>query len=172
MKTIGLGCSNFTFAVYLANKPELAEFKNLGKIRPLIEGDIHSIGQSCGNGWRKIFNVYAKLIFALNNNSMVKFSANSWQSYRDTSLLRSKSKTALIFSPPKLDMESNEIHIIAGRTYCKSLFKNGNLRDNLIWLDKEFAIDKRNRLFVCPYFDYRQLSNRKIETLVGLLNDD
>ena len=39
----------------------------------------------------------------------------------------------------------------------------------LQWLDNDFAIDVKNNLIVCPYFDYRQLTNEKIQRLAGLL---
>jgi len=62
------------------------------------------------------------------------------------------------------------IHIICGRTYVKQLLASGELQANLVWLDDEFAIDEANRLIVCPYFDYRQLSNIKIERLSAMLS--
>ena len=43
--------------------------------------------------------------------------------------------------------------------------KNISFGDNNV----KFAIDTKNRLIVCPYFDYRQLSNRKIARLADLL---
>ena len=43
------------------------------------------------------------------------------------------------------------------------------LHVNFVWIDEEFALDKSQNLVVCPYFDYRQLSNVKIEKLVSLL---
>jgi hypothetical protein len=39
----------------------------------------------------------------------------------------------------------------------------------LHWLNEEFAIDPLNKVLVTPYFDYRQLSNEKIEFSVQLL---
>ena len=92
---------------------------------------------------------------------------DNWQAYRDQRLLQADSNTALIFSayqstPP----EHNIIHLVMGRTYASSL----QLPVSLQWLDKEFACDLEHQLIVCPYFDYRQLSNSKIIHLVDLLS--
>jgi hypothetical protein len=57
------------------------------------------------------------------------------------------------------------VHIIMGKTYAKSL----TLPHLLTWLDHEFAINIHNKLVVCPYFDYRQLSNIKLMRLVKLI---
>ena len=149
----------------------MPEYQALSAVSPLSAGEINSIGQACGNGWRKIFNVYAKLLYSLNRNNF-EFSqlAPSWQQYRDSFLLQSKSNTALLFSPPLLDPYSIKYHIICGKTYAKQLLESGKLKAELNWLDGEFAVDKKHRLIVCPYFDYRQLSNIKIERLANMLS--
>lgn len=177
---IGLGCSKYSVAVYIANTPSHERCASLDSIEPVSSGEIHAIGQACGNGWRKVFNVYAKLLFQLNANLPI-FATNypSWQDYRDRELLQIGSNTALIFSPPyqvssltihplNCDQKAN-LHIICGKRYAQQLAAQGHLSDNLIWLDGEFAVDQRNNLFVCPYFDYRQLSNIKIEHLIKLI---
>jgi hypothetical protein len=56
-----------------------------------------------------------------------------------------------------------------GRTYAKSLVQSKQLTVPLTWLDGEFAINKKERVIVCPYFDYRQLSNIKIVRLATLI---
>jgi len=56
-----------------------------------------------------------------------------------------------------------------GRTYAKSLVNSQLLTAPLTWLDDEFAINKEARVIVCPYFDYRQLSNIKIVRLAQLM---
>jgi len=170
MKPIGFGCSDFTLAVYIANTPPQPEYEALTHLSPISTGEIYSIGQACGNGWRKVFNIYAKLIFSLSfksNKSITNY--NTWQEYRDHCLLQVNSKTALLFNEPQFNSSSNTIHIICGRTYAKNLLDAGQLKAKLNWLDLEFAIDKRNRVIVCPYFDYRQLSNIKIERLNKLI---
>lgn len=55
-----------------------------------------------------------------------------------------------------------------GRTYARALVNSGRLDVPLTWLDHEFAINAASRVIVCPYFDYRQLSNLKIDRLAAL----
>jgi len=185
MINIGFGDSNFNFAVYIANKPNMLEYQDLGGVTALVEGEINVINQACGNGWRKVFNVYAKLLYALDKKSFDYSSkAPTWQDYRDKYLLQNKSKTALLFSAPQLTTNNSvvnnsiannritnkdTVHIICGKGHAKSLISSGKIKTNLVWLDDEFAIDSDNRLIVCPYFDYRQLSNIKIERVAALL---
>jgi hypothetical protein len=150
----------------------MTEYQQLNFITPITTDEITTINNACGNGWRKVFNVYAKMLYALDNKHFAfsKF-APTWQKYRDSFLLQTNSKVALLFSPPQLMLNSESIHIICGKTYAKHLLTTGQLMANFIWLDAEFAIDKTQKLIVCPYFDYRQLSNIKIERLAYLLKE-
>ena len=170
MINIGFGDKHFNFAVYIANKPNMLEYQSLSEVTGLVEGEIDVINQACGNGWRKVFNVYAKLLYALDKTCFA-FSANAptWQDYRDKHLLQIHSETALLFSAPQLDPSKETLHIICGKAHAKALINSGILNADLVWLDDEFAVDSHNKLIVCPYFDYRQLSNIKIERLAGLL---
>jgi len=177
---VGLGDSQFSFAVYIANQPAMEEYQSLTQLKAIQHGDIYAIGQACGNGWRKVFNVFAKLLYALNKNDF-NFStlAPTWQQYRDQYLLQANSGTALIFSPPQLTPSTlaysevhavKTLHIICGRTYAKQLINEGKLITKLFWLDGEFAVDIEQGVIVCPYFDYRQLSNIKIQRLSTMLS--
>lgn len=166
----GLGCHRFNLAVYIANTPAMLEYQHLTQVSSLTSGEITAIGQACGNGWRKVFNVYAKLLYVLPKEHFPFATlAPTWQQYRDNYLLQASSQTALLFSPPDLENHRNTLHIICGRTYAKQLIKCGDLTAQLTWLDDEFAIDKQNKVIVCPYFDYRQLSNVKISRLAIML---
>ncbi|WP_213995594.1 hypothetical protein [Arsukibacterium sp.] len=166
---VGLGNSQAGFRVYIANRPPMAEYVDLARVQPLQRGEIELINNACGNGWRKVFNVYAKLLFALDAQQFsYSRQAASWQQFRDQYLLQSSSDTALLFSPPELQPDNKTVHIIAGRTYAKALLDAG-LPAQLSWLNNEFAIDKFNRLLVCPYFDYRQLNNEKLAFLAQLI---
>lgn len=157
-------------AVYIANKPTMQEYQNISTLLPLAKGEINAIAQACGNGWRKVFNVYAKVLFALDEAIFpYQEMSKSWQKYRDDYLLQKGCTARLLFSPPALTSSEKTLHIICGRTYANTLLKEGKLSSNLIWLDEEFAIDHTSRLVVCPYFDYRQLSNIKIERLAVML---
>lgn len=169
---IGLGCSKFKIAVYLANTPNMPEYNQLNGVQTLNNDDITTIGLMCGNGWRKVFNVYSKLLYALDPACFTYHQfAPTWQRYRDQFLLQQDSRTALLFSPPILNKSSDCIHIISGKTYAKELINRGKISTSLIWLDEDFAIDVINRVIVCPYFDYRQLSNIKIERLALLIKE-
>lgn len=155
----GLGVAQPTFNVYIANRPPLDEYEYLRTIKALQPGDIANIAQQTGNHWRKIFNVYAKLVFALDAKEYP-----SWQNYRDDFLLSKGSEQALLFSRP--DLQKQGIHIITGRSYAQSL----ELDAQLIPIDADFQMDIKKRLLVVPYFDYRQLSNEKLIRLVGLIH--
>ncbi|MFT4941023.1 MAG: hypothetical protein ACI88A_004084 [Paraglaciecola sp.] len=161
----GLGDPNASLCIYIGNRPDYQDLTQIQHVQPLLRGEIDAVGKMCGNGWRKVFNVYAKLVFALPDGLASKTEdAANWQAYRDDALLQRASDTALIFSAPKFEGDAR-LHIVMGRTYAKSL----QLPASLVWLDKEFAIDRDERLIVCPYFDYRQLSNSKIIRLVELM---
>jgi hypothetical protein len=175
---VGLGDTQFSVAVYVAKAPPMPFFETLECLEPVINEQINTINQHCGNGWRKVFNVYAKVLFALPSEhySFAK-QAPTWQQYRDEYLLQKNSKTALLFSAPNITItcankatsNKNQLHIIAGRTHAKNLLQQGELHAQFDWLDDEFAIDTSNNIIVCPYFDYRQLSNIKIARLSELV---
>ncbi|WP_438863038.1 DUF6942 family protein [Neptunicella sp.] len=163
----GLGDNNYQIAVYIANTPPLTEYLQLQQISPLLPGELYAIGQSCGNGWRKVFNVYAKLIFALSAERFTFTSSTStWQDYRDSTLLQAGSGTALIFGSPKNSGNRQVIRIICGKTHGLTSFTDYAFE----WLDAHFAVCREHNMIVCPYFDYRQLTNERIERLALLIN--
>ena len=174
---VGFGDSEYTIAVYIGNQPPMEQYQSLSTLTALNVGDITNIVQYCGNGWRKVFNVYAKLLYALDTQTFTFATlAPTWQEYRERFLLQAQSKVALLFSAPNLSNDQSvkqkskkQIHIIMGRTYAKSLINSAQLTTQLTWLDDEFAINKADRIIVCPYFDYRQLSNIKIDRLAALI---
>lgn len=163
----GLGDELAPFRVFIGNRPTFSFSQELGQYIPLLPTELKEIGLACGNGWRKVFNVYAKLVFAFSASGLKENTAYiSWQDYRDKQLLQEGSGTVLCFEPFKISQYSMAtVNIIMGRTYAKSL----SLPPGLLWLDNEFAIDHAQRLIVCPYFDYRQLSNVKIIRLLALI---
>lgn len=188
----GLGNDNANIIFYIRNRPPLDTYQNLNSVKPLIPGEISHICQETGNHWRKIFNVYAKLLFELSAN---KFS--SWQQLRDEQLLQAQSQHCLLFSAPNLTssltpsfttntapyqhktsnsqtahtsdfttaMPEEKLHIVLGKGYAQEL----NLCSESTWLSDDFAINSEIGLIICPYFDYRQLSNVKITQLAGLI---
>ena len=177
IQSIGFGDEGYSIAVYIGNQPLMDQYQGLNHLTALSFDDIANIGQHCGNGWRKVFNVYAKLLYSL-DQQIFPYStlAKTWQEYRNNFLLQKNSNTALLFSAPSLTepenmqgTDKNITHIIMGRTYAKSLVQSKKLTVPLTWLDEEFAINKKERVIVCPYFDYRQLSNIKIVRLATLI---
>jgi hypothetical protein len=178
---IGIGDLPADFCVYIENKPPLERYQTLTTTLPIKVNEVKNIADETGNHWRKIFNVYAKLYFEYAPQQF-----QNWQALRDQQLLQQNSNTALFFSPPVVNalstvqelspidpskkMASKEhsgkkIKIIMGRTYAKNL----GLSEHCYWLSEDFAINTQARLLICPYFDYRQLSNVKITQLIGLI---
>ncbi len=152
----------------------MAEFAGLDRCVALLPEHIDQIYRHCGNGWRKVFNVYAKLVWALPAPwQPALLGAQSWQQWRDRVLLQAGSDTALLFGQVSFAADETTLHIIAGRQHARDLLAQGLLPDSLtgglVWLDEEFAVARRLRLLVCPYLDYRQLSDVKIARLVQLV---
>jgi len=179
---VGLGSASALLNVHIANRPPLERYENLREFTALGPGEIAGIAKETGNHWRKIFNVYAKLVYGLDNKiqsaqcqkkapASFDFGAlqyDSWQSYRDSLLLQLGSDTALWFNQ-EYDINQgfvNEksVHIVMGRQYAASL----NL-PAMMAFDADFSINMEQRVIISPYFDYRQLSNKKLDVLVGIL---
>ncbi len=167
---IFIGDNNSKVRVYMGNRPSYCFSGINSGYTPLQQGNIHDIGQKCGNGWRKVFNVYAKIMFALPKSiSPIKSDYNCWQDYREAELLQKDSNTALMFdvsgTATIVPQSPNDLIIVMGKTYANKV----TTAKHLTWLNDEFAIDPERRLIVTPYFDYRQLSNAKILFLINLL---
>jgi len=159
---IGIGDEHCKLAVYIGNRPPLKEYQKLDGIIPVVDGELFRIGNETGNHWRKIINIYAKLGFALNSEGYL-----TWQSYRDSFLLTKSSRQVLLFDDHIVTEHVNCINIICGKTYAMKLID----ARNLVWFDKDFAIDSSTSMIVTPYFDYRQLSNLKLEKLVNIIRN-
>lgn len=179
MNERGLGCDGASLRIYVATPPPMAEYRALQQVEPLLSGQIQQIGSHCGNGWRKVFNVYAKLVFALPAPWQPSLQGcTTWQAWRDHCLLQAGSHTSLLFSAPQLVSHSADdkpvsqpqtLHLIAGRQHARTLVATGELSAALTWLDDEFAINTEHALLVCPYLDYRQLSDAKINRVAQLV---
>lgn len=155
--------------VFMANRPPLKDYEDIDEISALNAGEIHRISSETGNHWRKIFNVYAKFIYslALANHDSTVLNYKTWQQYRDERLLQESSSTQLYFENNGLmdllsEIDPHAIRIVMGKAFAESVLKN----ITITWLDSYFAINKELGIIVCPYFDYRQLSNERIEVLV------
>lgn len=163
---IGLGSSNSKINFYIVNRPPFDSYPVMQNFRALEAGELGYIVKHTSNHWRKVFNVYAKLLFDWHKLNNGKDLPASWQKYRDVELYQSHSQEALLFSQPELDKNAHNIHIIAGKTYAARLDL-----PPLVWLDSYFAISKQHRLIVAPYPDYRQLSNERIAQLITLMQE-
>ena len=185
-RLIGLGevieGDQINVSVYIANRPPLEPYQYLDHLNPMVKDEIYNIGQLTGNHWRKVFNVYAKLMFEfaqtahkelpnwvqsqLGINAVLTY--HTWQAYRDGSLLQSCSQTSLLFNQPDTNQQ-NALHIIMGKQYASELgfpCTEPNLIDHE---HMDFAYYPDQSVIVCPYFDYRQLSNIKITALVNIM---
>lgn len=158
MSAVGLGDIRAQFKVYIGNRPPLDEYQSLQSMRPMSFKELDHIGRACGNHWRKIFNCYAKIAFTLDTHGYSR-----WQDYRDGRLLHHGSAEQLRFDGAAMSGEG--VSIVCGRTHAQSLC----LPEDLLWLDQDFAISEKQRVIVSPYFDYRQLSNVKIQRLCELI---
>jgi hypothetical protein len=165
---VGLGDPQATLRVYLANRPSLEPFAYPGDVMPLADGDIAQINSHEGNHWRKIFNVFAKFLYELKFTGTEDFSR--WQDYRDTLMLQPGSQVALCYGVPCYGAPGSEAPasqiILMGKQFAEEcgFFKTNGAK----WLDSRFAINDAG-VIVCPYFDYRQLSDERIRYLVSLL---
>jgi len=166
-KAIGFGNSDAKLVFYIRNRPPLSRYEKLTKVKALAADEISHICLETGNHWRKIFNVYAKLLF-----EMAPTQFSSWQHLRDNALLQAQSDHCLLFSTPDCSTanladskSSKTLHIILGKGYAEIL----GLCNDCTWLNNDFAINSRLGIIICPYFDYRQLSNKKINQLSGLI---
>jgi len=154
VKYRGLGAENAQLTVYIENTPPIEQYQQLNHIQPLTYQDIVNINQLAGNGWRKVFNVYAKFLFELCPNLLDSF--KSWQGFREAALLHQHANHNLLMSLPQERFtrrlsHANNIHIVAGKGYAERL----GIAANCHWITPHFAIDKEKHLIVCPYFDYR-----------------
>lgn len=157
----GFGHCNASIHFYIENIPPLEQYTALNIVKPLKAGEIANIAELTGNHWRKIFNVFAKLAFELESYSFTR-----WQELRDQTLLQQHSNYCLRFDAPTLKhLDNNKIHVILGKTYATKL----TIAEQCHWLTPYMAINQDKRIIVCPYFDYRQLSNVKITQLVQLI---
>ncbi|OUS31770.1 hypothetical protein A9Q99_02925 [Gammaproteobacteria bacterium 45_16_T64] len=157
---IGIGAYGCKLAVYIANRPPLESYVSREKLVPATVGELAHIGKEVGNHWRKIINIYGKLGFMLATEGF-----STWQEYRDHFLLTGGAKQALLFNECIASDIEGCLHIVMGKAHSLKLLGD----DELIWVDSDFAISRERRIIVTPYFDYRQLSNMKLEKLVGIL---
>lgn len=162
-QVIGLGAANSRIRFYIANRPPIDHYPAQSTLNSLAPGEVAHIVSNTSNHWRKAFNVLAKTLFDMYRQQERADLPNSWQAYRDQTLLQTHSHEALLFSPPDFNNDQTT-HIVLGKTYAATI----NL-PSLSWLDSHFAVNFEQRLIVSPYPDYRQLSNERIARLIELV---
>lgn len=169
---IGFGPDTPRIRFYIGNLPHYEGFAIPNPYRPLHQGEIAAIVAHTSNHWRKVFNVYAKLIWqwlhqapALQDSLLPlrQEGITCWQDYRDARLFQANGLEALMFSKLPSAPQSNSLSVLAGKTYGLQQCPNA------IALDTHFWIAPDARLVIAPYPDYRQLSNARIDTLVDHL---
>lgn len=161
VKPVGFGDSEYRLAFCIANRPPLDDYPKREHLAPLLPGELSHIVANSSNHWRKLFNVFAKVLYGF--GASPAWPAR-WQDYRDQYMLQAGSGVALLFSPPPVSAPAGQpLHLVAGKGYAQTL----NI-PSLIWQDAYFAVAREARIIVTPYLDYRQLSNKRIERLVEL----
>ena len=166
---VGLGNPSGNVRVYIANRPPSNKYQQLHTCEYLVPGEVKRVADETGNHWRKIFNVFAKLLFKLNSQGL-----SDWRDLRDQQLLQPGCDHCLLFSMPNRVAEVKQypgkgIGLVMGKGYANELIQQGRLPSDIEWLDDHFAVHRQHRMIVCPYFDYRQLSDVRIDRLVSLL---
>jgi len=156
------------------NLPEgTAKDQSNGKAMPLTPDWMAQIIAKGGNNWRKVFNLYAKLCFTFREENNTESSYASWQLYRDEALLADSEPYQLVCLSGKdlkryyEQLSDNTLVLVTGKKCASEL----GITKNLHWLDQDFAQTIGRNALLCPYFDYRQLSNIKLERLSGLIQE-
>lgn len=160
-KPIGLGDSNARLMVFAPHRPPLEPYLSLDQLQPLVPGELAAMVSATSNHWRKIFNLYAKLVHRLEPQEQ------NWQDCRDQRLLQAGSGCALLFSAPSLPAD-NRWQLVMGKAYAEScgLDQLDDLRTEL-----GFRWSPSRRLILTPYFDYRALSNARLDDLYRLIDN-
>ena len=132
-------------------------------IQPLTGNDLNVLIQAGGNHWRKIVNLYAKLLHGLTPREP------DWQTCRDQRLLQAGSACALVFNH-KWVPEPGQLCVVMGQTYGRSL--GWLTEDQGLPTEHPFAQHPEHAVIVTPYFDYRSLSNARLASLVHRIADE
>ncbi|WP_127556129.1 DUF6942 family protein [Saccharospirillum alexandrii] len=156
----GLGDASPSIVVCAPHRPPSLKPNQPNQLLPLAGDDLHRLVQGSGNHWRKIFNLYAKLLHGLTPREP------DWQTCREQRLLQAGSACALVFEH-KWVPEPGQLCVVMGQTYGRSL---GWLADDQVLpAVHPFVQHPEQAVIVTPYFDYRPLSNARLASLVQLI---
>ena len=156
---IGIGVEQPKLVLYIQNRPPLEYFTDLNSYRSANKNEICDIIDQCGNHWRKIFSIFAKLAFATTHHE-----CNSWQEYRDNILLTQNGHEAIIFQNKLQVFPCEAHHLICGKTFFDEFNFDENEFHNL---DENEKVKHREKILQTPYFDYRQFNNALVEKVVN-----
>ncbi|MDB2385987.1 hypothetical protein N9W21_01415 [Shewanella sp.] len=141
-----IGVQNAHSCFYLPTSPQYPDhwhYQNDMAVTQLIELN--------GNHWRKILTIMAKIMV----------NGEDWRHYRDIDLLK---KHEQIVIGASLLSTTAQVHFICGQQSAQQLpidLKHFMPLDQTSTLFKHCA----HAIYLCPYLDYRQFSNLKINTL-------
>ncbi|WP_394170065.1 DUF6942 family protein [Saccharospirillum alexandrii] len=156
----GLGDRSPLLVVCTPHRPPGIQSDRSKGVLPLVRNQLEQLTQAGGNHWRKIFNLYAKLLHGLTPLEP------DWQTCREQRLLQTDSACALVFEQ-KWIPEPGQLCIVMGQTYGRSLGWMAN--DQVLPAEHPFVQHPEQAVIVTPYFDYRQLSNARLTSLVQLI---
>jgi hypothetical protein len=158
----GLGDPSPLLVICAPHRPPGYQSSPEQTISPLTDGDLERLIRDGGNHWRKIFTLYAKLLHGLTPLEA------DWQTCRDRRLLRSGSACALLFEHSCVP-EQEQLCLVMGQTFGRA---EGWLEnDQTLPAEQPFVLHPEHAVIVTPYFDYRQLSNARLASLIQRISD-
>ena len=157
---IGFGSKKPRWVLHIANRPELEEFQH-DVYKTLSNGEAAEIITVTSNHWRKAFSIMAKISFAL-----FETGCDSWQEYRDTKLLTKEGFEAIDFEPYQASTDS-QLALICGFGYAEQQVDLQRLIPHI--KHSKLLIDEDKNFIVTPYFDWRQLTNEILASLVAVM---
>ncbi|WP_051207082.1 DUF6942 family protein [Saccharospirillum impatiens] len=158
----GLGDRSPLLVVYAPHRPPRCEPDQPEPYSPVTDGELQQLVQAGGNHWRKILNLYAKLLHGLTPLE------SDWQTCRDQRLLRSGSACALLFEQSHTP-EPGQLCLVMGQTFGRT--EGWLTSGQTLPAEQPFIQHPKQAVIVTPYFDYRQLSNARLASLVELISD-
>ncbi|NVJ61702.1 MAG: hypothetical protein HWE27_15010 [Gammaproteobacteria bacterium] len=184
-----VGIESASLVLFVPHRPTAFNFHSDRKTQALDQKAMSHFLLHCDNHWKKIINCFAKISYDLYGQSF-----ESWQSYRDTRLLTKNSQEQILF--PDIDghfperrrqntsiaseffysdhdepigTSNKKVELISGLVTARKLSIDLDSWDRTA--EFFFRSDDSGNPYhiVTPYFDYRQLSNQKINRLLNLL---
>ena len=157
----GYGSNVPKWVLHIENRPPLETFEQ-ESFRVLAKGEAAQVIAQTSNHWRKVFSIMAKISFGL-----FETGCDTWQEYRDSSLLTENGFEAISYQ--KYDFAQNQtlVSIICGFKFAQTQLS----LDELYPLDTQpkLLVAEQAKCIVTPYFDWRQLNNEMLASLISLM---